>query len=129
MSFGEAISSGLSKYVTFSGRARRSEFWWFYLFFILVVLAGVIVDAVAGTDPLFYGVTLLGLFLPYLAAAVRRLHDTGKSGWAYLIALIPLVGVIILIVWLVKDGTPGPNEYGDDPKSREQFGYGAPAQA
>lgn len=124
MGFGEAISSGLSKYATFRGRARRSEFWFFYLFYFLVVVAGAIVDAVVGTDPFFYAITALGLFLPNLAASVRRLHDIDKSGWFFLIGLIPLVGGILLIVWWAKEGTRGPNQYGPDPKGgAEQVGY------
>lgn len=125
MGFGAAVSSGLSKYAGFSGRARRSEFWWFYLFSFLVIVAAAIVDAVAGTSPLFYALAALALFLPNLAAAVRRLHDIGKSGWSYLIVLIPIVGGIILIVWLAKDGVRGQNEYGPDPKGggTDQYGF------
>lgn len=129
MSFGEAVSSCLSKYVTFSGRARRSEFWWFYLFCALVVITGLIIDAVVGTAPLFYALTALALFLPQLAASIRRLHDVDKSGWFFLVGLIPLVGGIILLVFWVKEGTAGPNQYGADPKGRaEQYGYAAPEQ-
>jgi len=124
--FADAVKSCLSKYATFSGRSRRSEYWWFYLFYTLVVIAGVIIDAVLGTDPILYVLTALGLFVPTLAAAIRRLHDIDKSGWWYLVGFIPLVGFIILIVWGCKDGTRGPNRFGADPKGgTDQLGYQA----
>ncbi len=129
MGFGAAVRSGFSKYATFSGRARRSEFWWFYLFSILLVLAGTALDAVLGTTGVFYGVTILAVFIPNLAVGVRRLHDIDKSGWAYLLYLIPLVGLILLIVFNCKDGTRGPNKYGADPKGgADEYGYNPPAQ-
>lgn len=112
MSFTEAVSSVFSKYATFSGRARRSEFWWFALFNLIAsVVAGFIDNAVLGISLLgaIYG---LATILPGLAVGCRRLHDIGRSGWWLLIGLIPLVGWIILIVWYVKEGTPGENEYG-----------------
>ncbi len=130
MGFGAAVSSGLSKYASFSGRARRSEFWWFYLFTFVVIIAGVVLDAVLGTSGIFYGVTVLALILPNIAIAVRRLHDIDKSGWSYLLYFIPLAGFIIMIVFSCKEGTRGPNRYGADPKGgAEQYGYPPPAQA
>lgn len=78
----------------------------------------------AGTAPLFYALTALGLFLPNLAVAIRRLHDLNKSGWSYLLVLIPLVGPIILLVFYCKEGTHGSNNYGPDPKGQaDQIGY------
>ena len=114
--FGDAVRSGLSKYVVFSGRARRSEFWFFYLFGIVAGIVALVLDAVLGTGPLLYAVTALALFLPNLAIGVRRLHDTGKSGAYYLFILIPLVGGILLVVWWCKDSDPGANAYGPSPK-------------
>lgn len=108
-------------YVTFEGRARRSEYWCFTLFNILAVLVLALIDAA-----LFKGHAILSnlyalaAFLPGLAVAVRRLHDTGRSGWWYLIALIPLVGAIVLLVFFVTDSDAGPNAYGPNPKGADQ---------
>ncbi|WP_336921648.1 DUF805 domain-containing protein [Aquipuribacter sp. SD81] len=135
MSFGQAVSSALRRYATFTGRARRSEFWFFYLFFVLVYgapyLAGTVVLA-AGTDPLTgeptrsaaaVGLLLMGvavliglaLTIPTLAATVRRLHDTGRSGFWYFIGFVPFVGGLVLLVMLVQPSQPHPNEHGPDP--------------
>ena len=106
MTFAESIQTCLSKYADFTGRARRSEYWWFVLF-------ALIASAVASRlGTLIYLVVVLGLFLPQIAAGVRRLHDTGRSGFYYFIVLIPLVGGILLIVWMATEGDPGENEYG-----------------
>jgi len=115
MEFGEAIRSGFRNYATFSGRAPRSEFWWFFLFTFLVNIAGNVVDAATGGAGLINLAVALGLFLPSRAMAVRRLHDTDRSGWWYLIILIPLIGLIVLLVWFVTRGTAGPNRFGPDP--------------
>ncbi|MEV0724369.1 DUF805 domain-containing protein [Micromonospora purpureochromogenes] len=120
----DAIKSVLSQYAGFSGRARRSEYWWFVLFsLILGIVAGVLDGALGtdiGSDPSSTGVigliVSLALLLPTLAVAVRRLHDTDRSGWWLLIGLVPLVGAIVLLVFFVKDGTRGTNRYGADPK-------------
>lgn len=129
MGFGAAVRSGLSKFASFSGRARRSEFWWFYLFSVLVVIAGAVIDAVAGTEGIFYGLAAVAVILPNIAVGVRRLHDIDKSGWLYLLYLIPLVGTILLIVWGCKEGTSGPNQYGADPKGgMDEHGYSPAAQ-
>jgi uncharacterized membrane protein YhaH (DUF805 family) len=124
MSFTAAVRSTLSQYVGFGGRARRSEYWWFFLFLVLVGIVTSILDIALGTD--FEGsgasdgllnlIASLALCLPSLAVAVRRLHDTDRSGWWILIGLIPLVGAIVLLVFFVQDGTPGPNRFGPSPK-------------
>ncbi len=107
MTFGQSITTVLTKYADFTGRARRSEYWWFSLF-------GLIVEFVlALIDPVLYIVALLGLIVPSLAVGVRRLHDTGRSGWSLLVALIPLVGGIILVVFMATPGNPGRNQYGN----------------
>ncbi len=111
MTFTEAVSTCLSKYADFTGRARRSEYWWFYLF-TLVVSWGLFAFSVA-----FSTLASIALLLPSLAAAVRRLHDTNRSGWFLLIALIPFLGVVILIVWLATEGDAGTNQYGESPKA------------
>ncbi|MEQ8435002.1 MAG: DUF805 domain-containing protein [Oceanicaulis sp.] len=118
MSFVDAIKSVYSNYVNFQGRARRSEYWWFYLFYVLVVIALSIVSAAVNESlgSLLTGIFVLGTFIPLLAAGVRRLHDTGRSGWWILIALVPLVGVIVLIIFFVGDSEAGPNKYGPNPK-------------
>lgn len=114
--------SALKNYAVFSGRARRSEYWFFYLFFIIFVIAAAIIDNIIGTtfDPLPYGAIYLlfclGTFIPSLAVGVRRLHDVGKSGWFLLISLIPLLGPIWLLVLFLTDGQKGTNEYGPNPK-------------
>lgn len=106
----QAVKICLSKYATFEGRARRSEYWWFYL-------ATFVVGLVLGGIPILGWIICIALILPGIAVAVRRLHDIGKSGWWYLLCLIPLVGTIILIVWFVRPGVAGANQYGEDPKA------------
>lgn len=118
----------LRKYADFHGRARRAEYWWFYLFVIIAFVVASIVESLLGLGGSVgpYGLVsaLLGLamLVPSLAAGVRRLHDTDRSGWWLLIALIPLIGAIVLLVFYVLEGTRGDNRFGPDPKSGE---YGA----
>ncbi|MBL1073326.1 DUF805 domain-containing protein [Nocardia sp. 2] len=131
MGFGEAIKSVLSQYANFNGRARRSELWWWVLGFFLVyfataILAGLlsaIHESLGIVGMLLYAVVLLGGLVPNLAVTVRRLHDTDKSGWFILLGFIPLVGGIILLVFYCMEGTPGPNQYGPDPKNPHGGGY------
>lgn len=119
LGFVEAIKICVTeKYCNFEGRARRSEYWWFTL---ANGVASYIVNLIGGLISPTVGLVLccivgLGLLLPGLGVAVRRLHDIGKSGWMVLLALIPIVGAIILIVWCAKDGDPSPNQYGPSPK-------------
>ena len=115
----------LKNYVGFSGRARRKEYWMFVLFNIIFAVVAMILDNVLGLaskeygyGPI-YGLYALAVFLPGLAVSVRRLHDIGKSGWWLLIALIPIVGAIMLIIWDVREGERGDNRFGPDPKSGE----------
>lgn len=107
----------LKKYAVFSGRATRSEYWYFILFyFIFSVVAG-IVDGVIGSEMGIIGLVFgLAMFIPSLAVAVRRLHDIGKSGWMILVSLIPLAGAIWIIILLATDSQAGENEYGANPK-------------
>jgi uncharacterized membrane protein YhaH (DUF805 family) len=131
MSFTAAVRSVLSQYVGFGGRARRSEYWWFALFSVLVGIVTSLLDMGLGTDfegsvasgGLFGLIANLALLLPSLAVAVRRLHDTDRSGWWILIALIPLVGLIVLLVFFVQDGAPGPNRFGSSPKHHAAPGW------
>ena len=123
MGFTEAVKTCLSKYATFRGRATRSEYWWFVLFMALAGIAAIVVDMLIfgynPANPESFGVVnllvSLALVLPSLAALVRRLHDVDRSGWWYFIVFIPIIGFIVLIVFLVKRGTPGTNRYGPDP--------------
>jgi len=118
MSFIEAISSGFSNYVNFSGRAQRSAYWWWTLFSILLYVVTSIIDMLIAGNGGFSPLTLiaqLALFLPSLALAIRRLHDKDKSGWFFLLIFIPLVGAIILLIWFCSRGTVGPNRFGPDP--------------
>jgi len=115
MGMAEAVRSVLSQYATFSGRARRSEYWWFVLASVIASVVASIVDTALGVSILSLLLTL-GLLIPSLALGVRRLHDIGKSGWWILIGLIPLVGVIVLIVFACQDSEPGTNQWGPSPK-------------
>ena len=146
----------LRKYADFSGRARRSEYWWFFLLVIVLSIVAMILDSIVGTGAMFgtYGlfglIVGLGTFVPSLAAATRRLHDTNRSGWWLLLAVVPyaiamimmvaalaggdpatagagtlataglmsivaLIGGLVVLVFLVLDGTPGDNRFGPDP--------------
>lgn len=113
----------LKQYVDFSGRARRKEYWFFFLFNFIISFVLGLVDGMAGTaDPeiglgLIGGIYTLAVLLPGMAVSVRRLHDTGRSGWSLLFGLIPLVGAIILLVFYFQDSDAGPNEYGENPKA------------
>lgn len=115
MTFKESIITCIQyKYADFKGRASRSEYWYFFLFNFLVGFTASLIDSfVFGNSPILYLIVILGLFIPGLAVGVRRLHDIGKSGWWILIALIPIVGIIVLIVFYSKRGEEGANEYGE----------------
>jgi uncharacterized membrane protein YhaH (DUF805 family) len=106
----------LRQYVDFAGRARRKEYWMFTLVNVIIALVLAILDNVLTTGILGL-VYSLAVLLPSLAVGVRRLHDTGRSGWWLLISLIPLIGAIVLVVFFATDGEPQPNAYGPDPKA------------
>jgi uncharacterized membrane protein YhaH (DUF805 family) len=113
MNFGQAIAAGFSNYVTFAGRANRSEYWYWALFVALFQIPAAIIDTVIGVN-VMTSVFGLATFLPSLAVAVRRLHDLDRTGWWILLSLIPVVGWIILIIWDCTKGTEGPNRFGPD---------------
>lgn len=118
MGFGDAIKSGFSGYVKFSGRSSRSEYWYWVLFILLVQLVlGVIESAVLPITSrgLLVGIFGLIVLLPNIAVSARRLHDIDKSGWWLLIGLIPILGAIVLIVFFCLKGTDGENRFGPDP--------------
>jgi uncharacterized membrane protein YhaH (DUF805 family) len=120
----------LKQYADFSGRARRKEYWMFFLFYMIFGAVEMILDKTLGTtyritfsfsgQSLEYGwiyqIYTMATIVPCLAVGVRRLHDIGKSGWNYLLGLIPLVGAIILLVWACKEGQWGENKWGLNPK-------------
>ncbi len=107
--------SVLKNYAVFEGRARRKEYWMFFLVNILISIAFQVVDGVLGT--VFLGIIYsLAVFVPSLAVGVRRLHDVDKSGWWLLLVLIPVVGVLVLIYFAATEGTQGSNQYGSSPK-------------
>jgi uncharacterized membrane protein YhaH (DUF805 family) len=126
MGFGTAVSTCFQKYVTFSGRARRSEFWWWQVF---TVIAGGLAllgdnllglhytpqDATVGVGWL-YTVVVVFLLLPSIAVLFRRLHDTGRSGWWWVLAWVCCVGEVLLFFFCISGGTQGHNQYGPDPK-------------
>jgi len=117
----------LKNYAEFSGRARRKEYWMFVLFnciFALVLsLIGLLTFGMLYILSILYGVAV---FVPALAVAVRRLHDIGKSGWYYLIILIPVAGPIWFLVLMCTDSQPGDNKYGPNPKEEEGSGKAIP---
>ena len=105
----------LERYAEFDGRASRAEYWWFVLANFVVAASFVVLANAAPVFFIAYVVWTLGTLIPALAAGVRRLHDTDRSGWFMAIALIPFVGLIVLVVFLATQGTPGPNQYGPPP--------------
>lgn len=115
----EAISSVLSKYISFQGRACRSEFWWWWLANTLTLLILVsIADPQGSMVPIIYWIATI---LPTLAVTVRRHHDGNRSGWWILLGLIPLIGGLILLFLYISKGTHGPNIYGPDPLGPDEY--------
>jgi uncharacterized membrane protein YhaH (DUF805 family) len=116
MDFGQAIKTCLNKYATFSGRATRSEYWYFFLFLMIVnIVASVLDSTIFGDMPVLYLTATLVLLVPSIAAGVRRLHDTDKSGWWLLLGLIPVIGAVVLIVFFCQRGTVRTNQFGPNP--------------
>ena len=115
MTFGESVSTCLKKYFVFEGRASRSEYWWFQL----IVSPSYFISTVFENDIsyIFLGITLFTL-IPAISAGVRRLHDTNRSGFFLLISFIPFIGGLILLFFLIPEGTKGKNRFGPDPLKR-----------
>ena len=109
VTFVEAVTLFFTRYADFKGRSRRSEYWWASLFTFLgsMILTAIVPEAAT--------IWSLAILIPGIALCVRRLHDIGKSGWFYLIGLIPVVGFILLLIWFCKDST-GDNQWGKSPK-------------
>ncbi len=134
MDFMTAVRTCLSKYVDFTGRARRSEFWYFVLFNLIVQVVASILDNAAGTDfdsangGVISTLATLGMLLPSIAVSARRLHDIGKSGWWQLMGIIPILGWVLVIIWYATNTKPGANQYGPDPTNDvSPEGYPPPA--
>lgn len=114
--------SAMRNYAKFSGRARRAEYWYFTLFALLIAIGVMLVESFLGTFSeeagigVVSGLYLLAITVPGLAVMVRRLHDTGRSGWWYFISLIPLIGGLVLLFFLAQDSEPGENDFGPNPK-------------
>ena len=115
----------LKKYAVFSGRARRMEYWMFILFNIIITVVLALIDSLIGTVirqagfGLLQGLYDLAVLLPSIAVTVRRLHDTGRTGWWILIGLIPVIGGIVLLIFMLLDSEPGENQYGPNPKTEQ----------
>lgn len=115
MNLMEAVEHVFTNYARFEGRARRSEFWYFQLFQYLVLFAlGIL--SFTGVFAVLIPVYFLASFIPNLAVSWRRFHDIGRSGAWYFITYVPIVGLILMIIWLSQDGQPGNNRYGPNPK-------------
>ena len=106
----------LKKYAVFSGRAQRKEYWLFMLFNIIISFVIGLIESFIGDPGIILGLYYLAMLIPSFAVLVRRLHDTNRSGWWFFISFIPLIGSIILIVFLVQDSQPDENRYGPNPK-------------
>ena len=112
----------LKKYAVFNGRARRKEYWFFSLFNLIIIIVLGVIDGMTGSYSASAGMGLLGgiymlaVLVPAIAVGIRRLHDTNRSGWWLLIVFVPLIGAIVLLVFMVLDSSPGENQYGANPK-------------
>ncbi|WP_421287369.1 DUF805 domain-containing protein [Aeromonas veronii] len=137
--------SVLKQYAVFSGRARRTEYWMFVLCNVIVMqLLGMVDKLIGGDKEFISGIYSLAVLLPSLAVAVRRLHDTDRSGWWLLLVLVPIIGILVptigtlvptigtlvpiigtlvLIYFMVCNGQQGPNRFGDDPKAAPSQGF------
>ncbi|MEK3721443.1 DUF805 domain-containing protein [Paenibacillus sp. FSL H8-0034] len=112
----EWFLKAFKNYAGFQGRARRKEYWMFFLFSTIFSIVAAILDSIVNLNSILAGLYSLAILLPSLAVGCRRLHDTGRSGWWLLISLIPLIGSIILIVFLCQDSDEYDNKYGANPK-------------
>lgn len=112
------FKKALRNYTNFSGRARRKEYWYFVLVQMGLIIVAMILDAIIFNSEtgLFYIVVVLGLFLPGLAVTIRRLHDTSRSGWWFLLSILPLIGSIVLLVFLASDTKLETNQWGPPAK-------------
>ncbi len=107
----------IQKYAVFDGRARRKEYWMFFLFNIIIAIVLSIIEGSVGSPGILSTLYSLAVLLPSIGVSIRRLHDTGRTGWWLLIGLIPLLGLIILLVFMAQEGEAGENQYGPNPKA------------
>ena len=113
MTFGDSVSTCIKKYFVFKGRASKSEFWWFQLIWVV----SYVVMIISNNEAIAFiclGIIIF-IAIPLISVGVRRLHDTNKSGFYYLLSLIPFIGGLILLFMMIGDGTKGKNQYGPDP--------------
>jgi uncharacterized membrane protein YhaH (DUF805 family) len=114
MDFITAVKTCFSKYFTIEGRAARSEYWWFYLFTLILTIIANLID-VSMQNILFSLIVTLAILAPSICAAIRRMHDKDKSGWWLLILFVPLIGLLYILYLFVTRGTEGDNRFGPDP--------------
>lgn len=108
----------LKNYIGFQGRARRKEYWMFFLFNFLITILLSVIEMMLGLDGILSGLYGLFALLPSIAVNVRRLHDIGRTGWWMLLSFIPVIGLIVLLVFAMLDSEQGENKYGPNPKGQ-----------
>jgi uncharacterized membrane protein YhaH (DUF805 family) len=113
----EWFTSAVKQYANFDGRAHRTAFWMYVLFYLIFYVLAMALDGLVGTM-IFSSIYSLALLLPSISVCTRRLHDTGRSGWWQLLLLIPLIGLIVIVIFTVQDSQPGDNQYGPNPKGQ-----------
>ena len=119
MDFMTAVKTCITeRYADFNGRSGRAEYWWFFLFQILVSVVLNLLGTVAGIFAIIAALVSLALLIPGIAVGIRRMHDIGKSGWWLLIAFVPIIGFLVLIYFFVQEGEPKPNDWGPEPAPR-----------
>ena len=106
----------LKKYAQFSGRSHRKEYWMFFLFNIIIAIILGIIEGILGITGILSSLYCLAVLVPGIAVTIRRLHDIDRSGWWILVGLIPVIGGLVLLIFMVQDSKPGANEYGPNPK-------------
>ena len=119
MTFTESISTCFKKYFVIQGRASKSEFWWLQLVWFACFLIPLIFEGSQPVEYFFIGIVVI-IFIPLFTVGIRRLHDTGKSGFYYFWSLVPFVGSLIVLAFMLGDGTKGRNQYGDNPLKKSK---------
>ena len=119
MTFGESISTCFKKYFVIQGRASKSEFWWLQLVWFACFLIPLIFEGSQPVEYFFIGIVVI-IFIPLFTVGIRRLHDTGKSGFYYFWSLVPFIGSLIVLAFMLGDGTKGRNQYGDNPLKKSK---------
>ncbi len=119
MTFGESVSTCFKKYFVIQGRASKSEFWWLQLLWFASIFIMTIFEGSGPVVYFFVGIIII-IFIPLFTAGIRRLHDTGKSGFYYFWSLVPFIGSLIVLAFMLGDGTKGRNQYGDNPLKKSK---------